>query len=385
MNEIRLALFTDTYAPEINGVAKTLQRWTAYLEKRGIAVKVFAPAGPRRAPGYQETAERLASLPFFLYPACRLAMPVSPAAERSLLAFKPTVVHVATPFGTGLTGRRLALKHGIPLIASHHTHFARYLPYYNLTWAGALLRRYLHWFHRPCRRIFVPSPSVLEECRRDGWLGLRVWSRGIDASLFGREGDRAGWLSAHGVPASGFPVLCAGRLAPEKSIGTAMRAFRSFKEKTNADARLVIAGDGPQEGELRRLSAQLGIDALFLGAVSQRELQRWMQASGALLFPSPTGTFGNVALEAMAFGLPVIAADAGALPDLVKDGQTGLLCPPDDADAFAAALSRLYKEPAMREAISDRAHAYARTRDWDGVFGELLAELAGVCGEASAV
>ncbi|CAI6076320.1 glycosyltransferase family 4 protein [Cohnella sp. JJ-181] len=385
MTELRLALFTDTYAPEINGVAKTLQRWIAYLERNGIACKVYAPAGPRRAPGYAETAERLASVPFSLYPECRLAMPASAAAERSLLDFRPSVVHVATPFGTGLAGRRLALKHGIPLVASHHTHFARYLPYYNFSWAGALLRRYLHWFHRPCRRVLVPSPSVLEECRRDGWLGLGLWSRGIDAALFRRDGDRGGWLQAHGLPPTCFPVLCAGRLAPEKNLGTALLAFRRFREGTGADARLVLAGDGPQAAELRRSSEQLGLGALFLGAVTQPELQRWMQASGALLFPSPTETFGNVALEAMACGLPVIAADAGALPDLVKDGETGLLCPPGDADAFAAALARLYREPRLRAAISDRAHAYAGTHDWDEVFGRLLEQMTDIGREAPAV
>lgn len=385
MSEIRLALFTDTYAPEINGVAKTLQRWIAYLEKKGIACKVYAPAGPRRASGYAETAERLASLPFFLYPECRLATPVSASAERSLLAFKPTVVHVATPFGTGLTGRRLALKHGIPLVASHHTHFARYLPYYNLSWAGALLRRYLHWFHRPCKRIFVSSPSVLEECRKDGWLGLSLWTRGIDAAVFHREGDGEGRLREHGLPPGCFPILCAGRLAPEKDTRTALLAVRRFRELTGADARLLLAGDGPQAAELRQLAERLGIDARFLGAVPQAELQRWMQASGALLFPSPTETFGNVALEAMACGLPVIAADAGALPDLVRDGETGLLCPPGDADAFAAALGRLHADPALRFAISDRAHAFAATQDWSEVFGRLLEQLAGIRDKADAV
>ncbi|MEK0312346.1 glycosyltransferase family 4 protein [Cohnella sp. 56] len=385
MSEIRLALFTDTYAPEINGVAKTLQRWIAYLEKRGVACKVYAPAGPRRAAGYVETAERLASLPFFLYPECRLATPVSAAAERSLLAFKPTLVHVATPFGTGLTGRRLALKHGIPLVASHHTHFARYLPYYNLGWAGTLLRRYLHWFHRPCRRIFVPSPSVLEECRRDGWLGLGLWSRGIDAAIFRREGDGEAWLREHGLPPGSFPVLHAGRLAPEKDVRTALLAVRRFSERTDADVRLVLAGEGPQAAELRQLAERLGIAALFVGAVPQATLQRWMQASRALLFPSPTETFGNVALEAMACGLPVIAADAGALPDLVQDGDTGLLCPPGDADAFASALARLHADPALRSAISDRAHAFAAAQDWNAVFGRLLGQLAGIRDEADAM
>ncbi|MCC3375589.1 glycosyltransferase family 1 protein [Cohnella sp. REN36] len=385
MGEVRLALFTDTYAPEINGVAKTLERWVGYLRQRGIACQVFAPARPRGEADAPGVAERLASVPFFLYPECRIAMPVSPGAERKLLAFRPTAIHVATPFGTGMTGRRLALKHGIPLVASHHTHFVRYLPFYNLQWMGKLLWRYLHWFHRPCRRIYVPSRSVLEECRRDGWRGLEVWSRGIDTSVFHPRADRPGLLAANGLPQGAYLALYAGRLAPEKQTEVAVQAAARFARETGADVRLVFAGDGPQTAGIRALAAKLGVSAVFLGSVPQRELQRWMAASDALLFPSPTETFGNVALEAMACGLPVIAADAGALPDVVQDGANGLLCPPADAAAFADALTRLYRKPELRAAIAERALQEAQARSWDGVFGRLLDDIAEASEDVSAV
>ncbi|CAM3625781.1 glycosyltransferase [Cohnella lubricantis] len=174
MDQIRLALFTDTYTPEVNGVAKTLERWVAYLQKQGIPVIVFAPSRPRTEHHPSDVAERLASVPFFLYPELRMASPLSYTAERKLLAFRPTILHVATPFGIGMTGRRLALRHGIPLVASHHTHFVRYLPFYNLQWMGRLLWRYLHWFHRPCRTIYVPSQSVLGAGEARSQLGISV-------------------------------------------------------------------------------------------------------------------------------------------------------------------------------------------------------------------
>lgn len=375
MEEVRLALFTDTYAPEVNGVAKTLERWIAYLRKRGVPCLVFAPARPRGEAELPGVAERLASVPFFLYPELRVAAPVSFAAERKLLDFRPTVVHVATPFGTGMAGRRLALKHGLPLVASHHTHFVRYLPFYNLQWMGKLLWRYLRWFHRPCRKVYVPSRSVLEECAKDGWRGLEIWSRGIDASVFRPGPDRDAFLAEAGIPSSRFVVLCAGRLAPEKQPELAVEAVSRFAA-SRIGAELVLAGEGPCADALRLLAAKRGVRARFLGAIPQPELRRWMAAADAMLFPSPTETFGNVVLEAMACGLPVVGAAAGAVPDTVRDGETGLLCPAGDADAFAGALMRLAADADLRARLSAAGLAAAASRSWDDVFGRLLDSMA---------
>lgn len=375
MEEFRLALFTDTFAPEVNGVAKTLERWVAYLRKQGVACKVFAPARPRAEGERTDVAERLASVPFFLYPELRMASPLSYSAERKLLEFRPTIVHVATPFGIGMTGRRLALKHGIPLVASHHTHFVRYLPFYNLQWMGRLLWRYLHWFHRPCRKIYVPSRSVLEECAAGGWRGLEVWSRAIDASVFRPDPDRLSLRDEEGIDRSRFVVLYAGRLAPEKQPEVAVEAMARFVRRAGVDAELALAGDGPSVGSLRTLAAARGVAVRFLGMLPQPQLRRWMSAADALLFPSPTETFGNVVLEAMACGLPVIGAAAGAVPDTVRDGETGLLCEAGNADAFAEALAGLCGDIGLRRRLSASGLAYAQSRDWDEVFGRLLASM----------
>lgn len=365
----RLALFTDTYVPEVNGVAKTLERWIAYLRKEGIECLVFAPARTRREKTVAETAERLMSLPFALYPECRLAVPRTGDVERKLLRFNPTVIHVATPFGTGLTGRYLAGKYGFPLVASHHTHFVRYLPFYNLQWMGKLLWRYLHWFHKPCSRIYVPSLSVLDECARDGWTGLEVWSRGIDTGLFHPRADREALLRGAGIPPERFVALYAGRIAPEKQPEVAVEAVARFAELSGgAETQLVVAGDGPAADDMRARAHKRRINALFVGALPQAELQRWMASADALLFPSATETFGNVALEAMACGLPVVGANGGAVPDTVRDGVNGLLCPPGDADAFADALARLHGDEALRSALAAAGLNEAAARSWDRVF-----------------
>jgi len=380
MPEIRLALFTDTYAPEMNGVAKTLERWTAYLRGQGIACRVFAPSRPRGEALVPDMAERLRSIRFFLYPELRFAVPQMAGAESKLLDFKPTVIHVATPFGVGVTGRQLALKHGIPLVASHHTHYVRYLPFYNLQWLSKATWKYMNWFHRPCQRIYVPSPSVLEECRADGWEGLEIWSRGVDTSLFRPEPDRQALRDALGLSRTRFAVLYAGRLAPEKQPEVAVEAVHRFVHDTGVDAELLLAGDGPAAESVKALADRLHVQARFLGALPQSELRRMMAASDALLFPSATETFGNVVLEAMACGLPVIGAAGGAVPDHIRHGDNGLLCPPGDADAFAVALSRLHEDTALRTILSAMGTREASRRSWDGVFGRLLEDI----GRASA-
>ncbi|QJD87505.1 glycosyltransferase family 4 protein [Cohnella herbarum] len=384
MSEIRLALFTDTYIPEVNGVAKTLERWIAYLRKQGIDCMVFAPSRPRREKTVSEAAERLVSLPFFLYPECRLAVPRTGSIERKLLSFKPTVIHVATPFGTGVAGRHLAIKHGIPLVASHHTHFVRYLPFYNLQWMGKLLWRYLHWFHRPCRRIYVPSKSVLEECRADGWGGLEIWSRGIDAERFHSGIDREAFLRESGVPSSRFIVLYAGRMAPEKQTEVAVRAVSEFVSRTGADAEFVVAGDGPAANEIKALTERTGVRSRFLGAVPQTSLQKWMAASDVLLFPSATETFGNVVLEAMACGLPVVGAAGGAVPDTIRDGENGLLCSPGNVFDFADKLELLYRDASLRARLSVAGEQEARERSWDEVFFALRSSIEEAVGNLTA-
>ncbi|TFE28144.1 glycosyltransferase family 4 protein [Cohnella luojiensis] len=384
MADIRLALFTDTYFPEVNGVAKTLERWIGYLRSQGIECMVFAPSRPRKEKTVSEVAERLVSLPFFLYPECRLAVPQTGSVEKKLLSFKPTIIHVATPFGTGVAGRHLAIKHGIPLVASHHTHFVRYLPFYNLQWMGKLLWRYLHWFHRPCRTIYVPSQSVLEECRKDGWEGLEIWSRGVDTERFHPGVDREGLLQENGIPSSRFVVLYAGRMAPEKQTEVAVEAVSLFASRTGADAQLVIAGDGPAAQDIKALASRRGVQARFLGAVTQAELQRWMAASDVLLFPSATETFGNVVVEAMACGLPVLGAAGGAVPDTIRNGENGLLCPPGDIMAFADQLEHLHKDASLRARLSVAGVQEAKHRSWDEVFRGLRASMEDAAGILSA-
>jgi len=373
---MRLALFTDTFEPDVNGVARTLGRWTDYLRRQGAAVKVFAPdpAGSQHSGAQSHNVERFMSLPFFLYPECRLALPNARSIRRALETFRPTLVHVATPFNLGLCGIHYARKYQVPLIASYHTHFDRYLPFYNLQWMVKMLGRYMAWFHQDCARIFVPSRSTLEELVGKGWAPekLDIWTRGLDGRAFHPGGDRDAWLAGSGIDPTSFTVLYAGRLAPEKNVEIALDAFAAFRQRACPDAQLVLAGDGPSLEALRERCLRDRLPVRFLGFTTGETLRRWYAAADLFLFPSPTETFGNVVLEAMACGTPVIVADAGGVTDTVRHGDNGLRCAPGDWSAFADALEALYRDEQLRRQLALRGRSHALRQSWDAIFAELL-------------
>lgn len=375
---MRVAIFTDTYMPEVNGVARTLKRWADYLAGKGVDCKVFAPEPPGilSDAGSSGNVERFASLPFFLYPECRLAFPGPLKLRQALREFQPDLVHVATPFNLGLCGIQYARKHGIPLIASYHTNFDHYLSFYNLLWMEKLLWTYMEWFHRDCRAIFVPSPTTRAGLQARGWdeSRLKIWSRGVDTSAYHPLVDRAEHLRRFGLENCPFLALYAGRLAPEKEVGTAIEAFGRFQREQCPDAVLVLAGDGPSAGELNEQCDREGVNARFIGFSALPELQRWYASADVLLFPSPTETFGNVVLESMACGTPVLCANAGGVRDIVRHGETGLLCDAGDADSFAEGLALLRREDTLLVGMGRNALEYSIGQSWESVFEGLLDE-----------
>jgi glycosyltransferase involved in cell wall biosynthesis len=373
---VRLALFTDTFEPDVNGVAGTLGRWVDFMRRKGVPCKVFAPDAAERssAAANFSSVERFSSLPFFLYPECRLALPNPIHIRRALHAFKPTLIHVATPFNLGLCGIHYARKYNVPLVASYHTHFDRYLPFYNLHWMVKMLWRYMNWFHQDCRQIFVPSVSTLGELKERGWEASRmaVWARGIDPLQYHPRVDRDALLMRHRISPDRFIVLYVGRLAPEKNVEVALAAFAKFQRDVCPNAMLVLAGDGPSGEALKRQAERECIPVHFLGFTAMPELQKWYAAANVFLFPSPTETFGNVVLEAMACGTPVICADVGGVADTVQHGVNGLLCESANVDAFSNALSLLYRDANLHSRLTARGRVYALRQSWDSIFDELL-------------
>lgn len=373
---LRLAVFTDTFSPQVNGVSRTLERLVAAMEQRGGEVRIETPAAP--ASLADPRVVRWASVPFFwAYPQLRIAAPRPSRVRQGLAAWRPTLVHATTPFGVGLAGRAAARALRVPLVTSFHTAYSAYLRYYRLSGLNRVAWPYQRWFHNSGVRTFAPSRAVRLELEGHGIHAVREWSRGVDLQRFSPRHRRVALRAAFGASDSDFVVAYVGRLAPEKGVEVAIAAVRILMERHPGRVRLAIAGDGPHERRCRALAPQ---GSWFAGMLSPDRLASFYASADALIFPSTTETFGNVLLEAMASGLPVVAPDAGATLE-IADARSALLFPGGDAFAAADRLERLLCDHALRASKRDASLAVASARSWDLVWDRLLADYREVVAE----
>ncbi|MBO9607635.1 MAG: glycosyltransferase family 1 protein [Paenibacillaceae bacterium] len=373
---MRIAIFTETFAPQVNGVARTLKRLTDTLQRRGVEHLVFAPTHAGNGADDSNWMRPVGSIPFFLYPECRLAMPNTIAMRAELDRFKPDLIHLATPFNVGLCGLRYARKRGVPHVASYHTHFDRYLSYYHMSLAVPMYWKYIRWFHRTCSATFAPSLETIRTLREQQLSGMRLWSRGVDCRLFAPvKRDSAGVRSEYAIDAP-LLLLYVGRIAPEKDIDTLLAVMQSIASGAmRHSVHWLVVGDGPMLPDMR---AKAPANVTFTGYKSGEELARLYASADVFVSSSSTETFGNVVLEAMASGVPVVGADAGGVRETVSAGITGQLCAPLDAGAFESAIRRLAEHADVRAAYGAEARQAALGRSWDAVFDRLLADYAAI-------
>ena len=374
---LRLALFTDTFAPQVNGVAMTLERLVTAVEQRGGAVHVETV----HVPGAREDlrVRRAPSLPFWAYPQLRIATPGSRSAAERLRQFAPSLVHCTTPFGVGLAGRAAANAIEVPLVTSYHTSFSDYLAHYGLSALDRVSWPFLRWFHNSGRRTFVPSRVIANELASRGFDGLRLWSRGVDPLRFAPR-FRSGVMRARmGAHEDTFVVAYVGRLASEKGIDAAIDAMRIVLARHPGRVRFVLAGDGPHEARCR---ANAPDGTWFAGALAGDELSAFYASADAFIFPSATETFGNVVLEAMASGLPVIAPDQGATTEFAH-ARTALTFPAQSAHALAGRVEWLLRDQRLRHSLRAAGLVEAASRTWDAVWDGLFADYREAAGMAA--
>ncbi len=368
-NPPRVLYFTDTWIPQVNGVSVVTALSVDGLQDRGWEVGVVAPAYPLDLPdpfhrGALANGFR-AEVPSMAIPGyrdLRLVTPFSRLGEAAVEAFRPDLVHCATEFLIGRMGQRAALRRGIPVVSSYHTDFSRYTVSYGVSWLREPVARTLTRFHQRSARVYTPSVPASEDLRRLGLTDIEVWGRGVDAQAFHprhRDADlHRAYAGEHGTV-----LLHVGRLAAEKGIEVLIAAFlRAREQLKDVPVQLVVAGEGPREGALRR---QAGSHVTFLGNLDRRTMLPRLYAScDAFLFASETETLGLVILEAMASGLPVVAAPAGGVADHLRDGINGLAYPAGDVNAMAEAIVAMVRDPARRKALAAGARATAQGMDW---------------------
>jgi glycosyltransferase involved in cell wall biosynthesis len=368
LDGVRLALFSDTFPPQMNGVSRTLERLVAVARERGAAVRVFTTTDPDLA-HHDPDEVRWDSVPFWAYPQVRLAAPKIFAARAELAAWKPSIVHVATEFGVGLAGRSAAIALRIPLVTSYHTSFSAYAEFYKLGALAAGGWKYFRWFHSAAARTFTPTDAIRAEVEAHGFRNVGVWGRGVDGDRFDPSFRSLEWRRSLGLADDAMVVLYVGRIAKEKGLEHALRAMHELAA-SDPSIRFVFVGDGPYEAELR---AAAPASAIFTGRMSGVPLSTAYASADVFLFPSVTDTFGNVLLEAMASGLVVVSADAGNTRELIGTDR-GVIVPVEQPGAIATGLRALNTDRARHDAIRAAAQAWARQRTWAQVWNGLFSQ-----------
>jgi len=368
---VRIALFSETFLPQRNGVALILDRLIRHLTTQGHEVLLAVPISwrPRGEvplhPGLRVL--RVPGVPLPRYPDLTLALPLAPRVMREVADFRPDVIHVVTEYSLGVTGLQTATTLGIPAIASFHTNIPRYLPYYGFGWAGELCWRYLRWFHNQAAVTFCPSETNRHELLERGFRNVRVWPRGVDTTRFAPSGRAT--PGDDGAPHDAVRLLYVGRLTPEKDLPVLFDAYEQLRN-LRTPLQLTLVGDGAYTGIMR---ARAPADVTFAGYLEGQALSEAYAAADVFVFPSRSETLGNVVLEALASGLPVVGVRDGGTLENVEDGLNGVLCEPGDAGSFAAGIRRLAENPALRSRLGQNARTWAEARGWDAAFAPLTA------------
>lgn len=362
---MRIAYFTDTYYPEINGVTNTLSRLHQYLDRNGIEHLFFAPDYEQERQEDRVLRFKGFTVPFS--PNSRLAMPFHDTIRGKVREFQPDLIHVVTEFTIGTVGMHIAKELDIPLVMSYHTNIDQYLEFFHAKFLEKPVRAYFKKFHSGALLNLCPSLQTYRQLEAQGYPGLDLWSRGVDTKLYSPVKRKGNWRKQFG--ADKFLCLYAGRLSFEKGLDVYLEAIRQANGVCGKEMLFLFAGDGPY----REILENCGIENVKLTGFVRGELLAELYADCDLfVFPSGTETFGNVLLEAMASGLACICTDSGGVTDFAVSGKNALQVPYRDSGALAKAILQVKENPLLARRLSDGGLQTARKRSWEGVMSGLL-------------
>lgn len=353
-----ITFVTETFPPEVNGVAMTVGRLVSGLRERGHRVTVVRPRqGGADAGNDQELA--LSGLPLPGYPGLRLGLPAGHRLLRHWRQRRPDLVHVVTEGPLGWSAVNAARRLAVPVTSGFHTNFDRYTSHYGVGWMRPAIAAYLRILHRRTQATMVPTMALAGELAGAGIAGVRVVGRGVDTALFDPLRRSPHLRASWGAADRDLVCLYVGRLAPEKNLALARAAFRAIQAGQPA-ARMVWVGDGPAAAQL----ASTDPDFHYAGVRRGEDLAAHYASADLFLFPSLTETYGNVVAEAMASGLPVLAYRNAAAAELIVDGRNGRSVLPGDEQAYIAGARELAAAPAARAAFGRAARAAMLHRSW---------------------
>jgi glycosyltransferase involved in cell wall biosynthesis len=355
---LRIAFFTETFLPATDGVVTRLRHTIQELLGAGDQMLVIAPKYGEGPGSYKGVPiHRVASVPFPPYPQIKLSF-VNPSVGLALRRFGPDLIHAVNPFVLGWGAPYFSRKLGVPLVASYHTNVAAYARFYNLDIFDRVTRWHTRRLHNRAAINLCTSEATLRYLREEGIERVRLWPQGVDATHFHPDRFSKDWRIrlTTGHPGERL-LLYVGRLSHEKDISR----LRSVVEEVPG-VRLALVGDGPARRDLEEEFA--GTPTVFTGVLQGDELAMAFASADAFVFPSTTETLGMAMIEALASGLPVLAASTGATGEVVTNGETGLLYDPTSEASLVAAVEKVVSDDVLRDRLGKNARAAAERRDW---------------------
>lgn len=375
--QLRIAVVTETYSPEVNGVAMTLGRVVGGLQVRNHQIQLIRPrqhADDTPQPTATLTEHLQRGIPLPRYEGLKMGLPAKAALTRLWTLHRPDVVQIATEGPLGWSALAAANKLRLPVASDFHTNFHSYSGHYGFGLLRRAIVAYLRKLHNKAAVTLVPTEGIRRELAASGYENLEIIGRGVDTRLFhpGRRDEtlRARW----GAGADDPVALYVGRLAAEKNLALVFRAYDAMREAQPA-TRLVLVGDGPE----RALWQAKRPDAIFCGTQTGEALAAHYASGDVFLFPSLTETWGNVTIEAMASGLAVVAYDCAAAEAVIRHGENGLKAAPEDAAGFMREAAALAPDRALQRRLGMAASACAAQLSWDAIvdgFERVLLRLA---------
>ena len=362
-SDLRIALFSGNYNYVRDGANQALNRLVGYLLSQGAAVRIYSPTVDE--PAFVATGDVVSvpsiAIPF--RPEYRLPLTLSPKVKRDLDAFAPNVVHISSPDRVARKAVKWARRRNLPVLSSVHTRFETYFRYYNMSFAEPLVEAWLRRLYRQCDALVAPSESfaqVLREQRMN--YDIDIWSRGVDRDIFNSGRRDLEWRRAQDITDEPVVIGFLGRLVMEKGLDVFSDAIDQLRRR-NVPHQVMVIGEGPARGWFESRLPH----ARFVGFQGGQDLGRAVACMDMLFNPSVTETFGNVTLEAMACGLPVVAAKATGSQSLVQDNVSGRLITPGAIQKFADVLQLYCTDPTLRAQHGAAGEQRSLDFSWDAI------------------
>jgi glycosyltransferase involved in cell wall biosynthesis len=362
---LRIAVVTETWPPEVNGVAMTLAKLVQGLSHRNHDVQLIRPRqtktdSPMSDSSLEEVLMR--GMPIPRYPELKLGLPSKKTLVKTWTLRRPDVVHIATEGPLGWSALQAAKVLKLPVTSDFRTNFQSYSKHYGVGWLRKPIVAYLRKFHNATACTMVPTRELMRTLSQNGFANLKVVSRGVDTKLFNISKRDTSLRSSWGATDETKVLISVGRMAPEKNLDQVLKTYEALKS-TGQAFKLVMVGDGPLKDQFQKRYPEI----IFPGMLTQSNLAAYYASSDLFIFPSQTETFGNVTLEALASGIPVLAFDCAAARDWVQTGVNGWLVAENNPEGFAAQAVTIFNSKDLLEKITQSTRQQVVHLDWDQI------------------